>query len=145
MPSTQPTSHPSISPSTSSPTNSPVEFLGACPEKFETLLSYSTGAQVEVDNMIYECKSESCGSHWFGMVPLTSALLKQGWEGPVGSCLGTRDPTVSPTLSVSLALPLLYHHKPFSLTLLKQTTSFIHSLHQALQDLPRDHQATARR
>ena len=106
LPSAHPTSNPSITPSTSSPTNSPVEFLGACPETFQTLSSYNAGAQVEVDNMIYECKSESCGSHWFGMVPLASALLQQGWKGPVGSCLGTRDPTVSPTLSVSLVLLL---------------------------------------
>ena len=62
--------------------------------------SYTVGDQVAVDGLVYECKSDpTCGSYYFGN-SLADWLWDQGWE-VVGSCLGTKPPTASPSLSVS--------------------------------------------
>ena len=98
-PSQLPTSSPSKRPVTLSPTKQPTPFLGGCPEAFIPVSYYLIGTQVQLEGVVYECISYSCGT--YGYEPgSSSGVWKEGWE-VVGSCSGT----IASVTSVPTPLP----------------------------------------
>ena len=96
-PSYQPTTIPSAEPITVQPTASPLAFLGVCPETYGPISTYTIGARVESDGLVYQCVSVSCRS--YGLEP------GRNWK-VVGSC---SNPTLS--VRISMLLWILYVYK----------------------------------
>ena len=102
MTSQRPSNAPSFPPTEKEPTISPVVFIGACPQTFVPFLPYKNGDTVESNGIVYECiREKKCST--------SESLFIKGWV-VVGSCKGSREPTLNPTtlaptsaVSVSLA------------------------------------------
>jgi len=89
MTSQRPSSKPSFPPTEKEPTISPVVFIGACPQTFVPFLPYKNGDTVESNGIVYECiREKKCST--------SESLFIKGWV-VVGSCKGSREPTLNPT------------------------------------------------